>query len=261
MARLASWGVLLLGVAAGEHIRHYNRVNLASERLLTASHSPAPRIAAPPGSPWAPLQQRIFRLLWLAVLMSNIGTWMQTVGAQWLLVGLPGAATLVALVQTADTLPDVLLAFPAGALADAFDRRRLLIILQLLQVAIGTGLTALTLTGHMTPALLLAFTFALGGASAMSVPPYQALIPELVPREQLASASALGAISINLARAIGPALAGLLIARVGVGVVFGINTAAFLLLIGVLLVWRHPIAAAAQAPERFFPRSGPAGGT
>ena len=185
--------------------------------------------------------------------MSNIGTWMQTVGAQWFLVGLPGAATLVALVQTADTLPDVLLAFPAGALADAFDRRRLLIILQLLQVAIGTGLTALTLTGHMTPALLLAFTFALGGASAMTLPPYQALIPELVPREQLASASALGAISINLARAIGPALAGLLIARVGVGVVFGINTAAFLLLIGVLLVWHRPLEAAAQSPERFLP--------
>ncbi|MFL5492625.1 MAG: MFS transporter, partial [Gemmatimonadales bacterium] len=144
-------------------------------------------------------------------------------------------------------------AFPAGALADAFDRRRLLIILQLLQVAIGAGLTALTLTGHMTPALLLAFTLALGGASAMTVPPYEALIPELVPREQLPSASALGAISINLARAIGPAIAGLLIARVGVGVVFGINTAAFLLLIGVLLVWRRPIEAAAQAPERFLP--------
>jgi MFS family permease len=82
-------------------------------------------------SPWAPLRQRIFRLLWLAVLVSNIGTWMQTVGAQWLLVGLPNAAALVSLVQTADTLPDVLLAFPAGALADAFDRRRFLIGLQL----------------------------------------------------------------------------------------------------------------------------------
>ncbi|MFL5472221.1 MAG: MFS transporter [Gemmatimonadales bacterium] len=253
MARLAWRGVLLLGVAAGEDIRHYNPLNIAAERLLTASLSPLPRIPASPTSPWAPLRQRIFRLLWLAVLISNIGTWMQTVGAQWLLVGLPGAATLVALVQTADTLPDVLLAFPAGALADAFDRRRLLIILQLLQVAIGAGLTALTLTGHMTPALLLAFTLALGGASAMTVPPYEALIPELVPREQLPSASALGAISINLARAIGPAIAGLLIARVGVGVVFGINTAAFLLLIGVLLVWRRPIEAAAQAPERFLP--------
>jgi MFS family permease/quinol monooxygenase YgiN len=192
-------------------------------------------------------------LLWLAVLVSSIGTWMQTVGAQWLLVGLPNAATLVSLVQTADTLPDVLLAFPAGALADAFDRRRLLIILQLVQVAFGTGLTALTLTGHMTAPLLLGFTFALGGASAMTVPPYQALIPELVPREQLPSASALGGISINLARAIGPAIAGLLIAQVGVGVVFGINTATFLLLIVVLLVWRRPLAAAAQAPERFLP--------
>ena len=178
---------------------------------------------------------------------------MQTVGAQWLLVGLPNAATLVALVQTADTLPDVLLAFPAGALADAFDRRRLLIILQLVQVVIGTALTALTISGHMNPPLLLAFTFALGGASAMALPPYQALIPELVPRDQLAAASALGGISINLARAVGPAIAGLLIARVGVGAVFALNTATFLILIAVLTVWRRPIEAAGQAPERFLP--------
>ena len=178
---------------------------------------------------------------------------MQTVGAQWLLVGLPNAATLVALVQTADTLPDVLLAFPAGALADAFDRRRLLIILQLVQVVIGTALTALTISGHMNPPLLLAFPFALGGASAMALPPYQALIPELVPRDQLAAASALGGISINLARAVGPAIAGLLIARVGVGAVFALNTATFLILIAVLTVWRRPIEAAGQAPERFLP--------
>jgi predicted MFS family arabinose efflux permease/quinol monooxygenase YgiN len=204
-------------------------------------------------SPWAPLQQRIFRLLWFAVLASNVGTWMQTVGAQWLLVGLPNAAALVALVQTADTLPDVLLAFPAGALADAFDRRRLLIGLQLFQVVVGVGLTGLTLTGHIDPPLLLGFTFLLGAGSAMAVSPYQALIPELVPRNQLRAASALGSISVNLARAIGPAIAGVLIGQVGVGVVFAINTATFLLLIAVLLVWRRPIEAAAQAPERFLP--------
>src|SRR4029453_6189371 len=93
---------------------------------------PRPRL-----SPWAPLQHRIFRLLWLAVLASNIGTWMQTVGAQWLLVGSPNAATLVSLVQTADTLPDLLLALPGGALADIFDRRRFLIILQVLQIIAG----------------------------------------------------------------------------------------------------------------------------
>jgi MFS family permease len=203
-------------------------------------------------SPWAPLQQRVFRLLWFAVLASNIGTWMQTVGAQWLLVGLPNAATLVALVQTADTLPDVLFAFPAGALADAFDRRRLLIGLQVFQVVVGAALSALTLTGHIKAPILLGFTFLLGAGSAMALSPYQALIPELVPRDQLRAASALGSISINLARAIGPAVAGVLIAQVGVGVVFAINTATFTLLIAVLLIWRRPIAKAAEAPERFL---------
>ena len=209
--------------------------------------------AKPAPSAWAPLRQRVFRMLWLAVLVSDIGTWMQTVGAQWLLVGLPNAATLVALVQTADTLPDVLLALPAGALADAFDRRRFLIGLQVFQVMIGVGLTALTLTGQMTPPLLLAFTFALGAAGAVAVPAYQALIPELVPREQLSSAAALGGISVNLARAIGPAIAGLLIARIGVGAVFALNTAAFLLFAVVLLAWRRPVEESAAPPERFIP--------
>lgn len=195
----------------------------------------------------------MFRMLWLAVLVSDIGTWMQTVGAQWLLVGLPNAATLVALVQTADTLPDVLLALPGGVLADAFDRRRLLIGLQSFQVVIGVGLTALTLFGQMTPPLLLAFTFALGAASALATPTYQALIPELVPRNQLSAAAALGGISVNLARAIGPAIAGLLIARLGVGAVFAVNTAAFLLFALVLLAWRRSTDESAPPPERFIP--------
>jgi MFS family permease len=160
---------------------------------------------------------------------------------------------LVALVQTADTLPDVLLALPAGALADAFDRRRLLIGLQLFQVVVGVGLTVLTIAGQMTPPLLLAFTFALGAGSAMALPPYQALIPELVPREQLASASALGSISVNLARAIGPAVAGLLIAHIGVGAVFALNTATFLLFTVVLVAWRRSAAEALHRPEQFLP--------
>ena len=195
----------------------------------------------------------MFRSFWLAGLASNIGTWMQTVGAQWLLAGVPNPAALVALVQTADTLPDVLLAFPAGALADVFDRRRLLIALQLLQVTVGGTLTLLAFKGLLNPALLLAFTFALGATSAMTVPPYEAIVPELVPRDQLPAAAGLSSISLNLGRAVGPALAGVVIARVGVNVLFAVNTASFLLLIGVLVVWRRPIAAAAQAPERFLP--------
>ena len=125
----------------------------------------SPRAAA-----WAPLGIRIYRLLWLAVLVSNMGTWMQMVGAQWLLVAAPHAATLVALVQTADTLPDLLLALPGGALADIFDRRRFLLGLQWFQIAVGAALTALTVAGQMTPPLLLGFTFVLGAAGAIETP-------------------------------------------------------------------------------------------
>ncbi|HEV8149083.1 MAG TPA: MFS transporter [Gemmatimonadales bacterium] len=202
---------------------------------------------------WAPLGFRVYRLLWLAVLVSNLGTWMQLVGAQWLLVNLPHAATLVALVQTADTLPDLLLALPGGALADIFDRRRFLIGLQWFQIAVGAGLTVLTLAGQMTPPLLLGFTFLLGAAGAIETPAYQALIPELVPREQIAAAAALGGVNINLARAIGPALAGLLIARLGVGWVFALNTISFVFIPVVLLGWRRQLIAGAEAPERFLP--------
>lgn len=202
---------------------------------------------------WAPLGFRIYRLLWLAVLASNMGTWMQVVGAQWLLVGLPHAATLVALVQTADTLPDLLLALPGGALADIFDRRRFLIGLQWFQIAVGVGLTGLTLAGQMTPPLLLGFTFLLGAAGAIETPAYQALIPELVPRHQLPAAVALGGVNINLARAIGPAVAGLLIARLGVGWVFALNTLSFVFIPLVLLAWRRQIVVDPQVAERFLP--------
>jgi MFS family permease len=207
------------------------------------------QVSAP--SPWAPLQVKAFRALWIAVLVSNIGTWMQTVGAQWLLVRQPGAATLVALVQTAATLPVVLLALPSGVLADILDRRRLLIGVQLFQVAVGVALTVLTVAGQMPPALLLVFTFALGAGAALTAPAYQALIPELVPRSQLGSAAALSSVSVNLARAVGPAVAGLLVARVGVAAVFALNTLSFLFFAVVLMTWRHALDESTAPPERF----------
>jgi MFS family permease len=200
---------------------------------------------------WAPLRVTAFRALWLAVLASNIGTWMQTVGAQWLLVGEPHASTLVSLVQTANTVPVLLLALPAGVLADTFDRAHLLIGVQLFQVAVAAVLAVLTATGSMGPALLLTLTFVLGAGQALTIPAYQALIPELVPRSELASASALGAISTNLARAIGPAIAGLLIARVGVAAVFALNGVSFLVFALVLLVWRRVAEDPGGPPERF----------
>ncbi len=204
-------------------------------------------------STWAPLRVRIFRALWLAALVSNIGTWMQTVGAQWMLVYQPHASILVALVQTADMLPDVMLAYIGGVLADTFDRRWLLIVVQGVLAILGMVLTILTIAGHMPPALLLTLTFLLGAGSAFSVPAYQAMIPDLIPRPQLPSASALGSININLARAVGPAIAGVLIERAGVGAVFALNTATFLVFGLVVAAWHPPADMVSRHPERFLP--------
>jgi len=164
--------------------------------------SPADRRVVPEGSAWSPLRIAAFRALWLAQLGSMIGTWMQTVGAQWLLVDEPNASTLVSLVQTAGLLPMLILALPAGVLADTFDRRRLLIGTQLATFTLGAILAGLALTSDLSPALLLTFTFLLGAGAAVSMPPWQALIPDIVPRHQVRAAAALGAVSMNLARAI-----------------------------------------------------------
>jgi MFS family permease len=216
-------------------------------------------------SVWEPLRNRVFRALWFAVLGSQIGTWMQTVGAQWLLVDEPNAATLVSLVQTAMMLPILMFAVPAGVLADSLDRRRMLIVVQLFQAAAGAFLTVLAFTGELTPALLLTLTFVLGCGGAMTIPTYQALIPELVPRPQMHAASGLGAISMNVARAVGPAIAGVLVARVGPAAVFALNTVTFIIFAGVLLIWRRrpdsdehdpePFVAALRAGGRFVRHS------
>ncbi|MFC0527760.1 MFS transporter [Phytohabitans kaempferiae] len=200
---------------------------------------------------WAPLRISAYRNLWLALLAANIGTWMQTVGAQWLLINQANAATLVAAVQTASMLPILLFALPAGVLADAFDRRHLLIAVQGSLAVVGLVMTVLTATDRMGPVLLLTLTFALGTGQALTLPAWAAVIPQLVPREQIRSASALGAISVNVARAIGPAVAGVLVAEAGVAVVFGLNAATFVLFAGTLLRWRPGHARPTETPERF----------
>jgi MFS family permease len=190
-------------------------------------------------------------VLWLAQLGSLVGTWMQTVGAQWLLVDEPAASTLVALVQTANMAPVFFLALPAGVFADVFDRRRLLIVVQAASLLVAGGLAALTAAGEVTPALLLTFTFLLGCGQTLTMPAWQALIPELVPRSQLPAASALGGISMNLARAAGPALAGLLIASAGVAAVFALNALSFGFMVVALAAWRRRPVEPADLPERF----------
>ncbi len=200
---------------------------------------------------WRPLRIGVFRALWLAVLVSNVGLWMQTVGAQWLLVRQPHASVLVSLVQTAGMLPDVLFGVVGGVLADTLDRRRLLIGVQAFMVSTGVVLTILTVAGQMPPALLLTFTFLLGSGSVLSLPAYQSLVPQLVPRAELAAAATLSSVSVNLARAVGPALAGILIARLGVPAVFALNAAAFLVYGLVVVFWHPPARTESARPERF----------
>jgi MFS family permease len=223
-----------------------------------AEEAADPRAAAPPqpsdSSAWAPLAQRAFRWLWIAVLVSWIGTWMQTVGAQWLLVDSPNAAALVSLVQAMNTLPVMLLALPGGVLADSFDRRRLLLAVQAYLFVVGILLTILTAVGRMPPALLLLFTFAMGAGGAVQLPAWQSMLPELVPRTQLLAAARLDLVGVNGARSIGPALAGLVIAYLGgVPMVFALNAASVVFLAVALLLWRRPQAAPETRRERFVP--------
>src|SRR4029450_5450173 len=217
-----------------------------------ASQNPA-SVAVVDSSPWAPLGQRAFRWLMLGMFIGYIGVWMQTVGAQWLLVDAPNAATLVSLVQAAMTMPVILLALPGGVLADSFDRRWLLFTVQVYFFVVATLLAVLTAAGLMPPALLLALTFALAIGAAVQLPTWQALIPELVPRPQLRAASRLDMVAVNLGRSVGPALAGLVIAASGVPVVFALNALSGVFLAVALLFGAGPQPASQDRRERFVP--------
>jgi MFS family permease len=200
-----------------------------------------------PASPWRPLKNRIFRDLLLANLVSDIGAFMQGVGAAWLMVSLGAGPLNVALIQTATTLPFFLLVLPAGALGDIANRRRLILITESWMVAAALVLAIATFLGLVSPWLLLALTFVLSAGDAFEAPAWRALLPELAGREDLASASALNGIEFNLARAVGPALAGLLIASTGVGTAFLVNAVSFLGVIVVVARWKRP-ARASSAP-------------
>ncbi|POZ51355.1 MFS transporter [Methylovulum psychrotolerans] len=203
-------------------------------------------------SAWSPLRHKIFRALWLATIASNIGTWMQDVGAAWLMTSLSASPLMVALVQSSTTLPIVLLALPAGALADIVDRRRYLLITQLWMLLAAAGLGFCTLTGQTTGWLLLAFTFMLGCGSAMNLPAWAAIVPELVPKAELQAAITLNGLGINIARAIGPALAGLLIAAFGPASVFLLNAVSFFGVLAVLVAWKRDYRTSSLPAERLF---------
>jgi len=214
--------------------------------------SDAPKVASTV-SAWAPMAIPAFRVLWFAQLGSNIGTWMQTVGAQWFLVDAAAGATVIALVQTASLAPAMLFSLPAGVLADSYDRRRLLIWGNAASAALAVALTVVAAANLLTPWTLLAFTFLLGATSALTSPAWQAIQPELVPREQIGASSALGGVTVNGARAVGPALAGLVLSVAGVPVVFGINALSFVAAAIALFWWRRPPQENLDDREQFTP--------
>jgi len=197
---------------------------------------PAASPATPSSSALAPLALPVFRMLWTAWLMANVCMWMNEVASAWMMTTLTTSPVMVALVQTASTLPMFLLGLPSGALADILDRRRYLMSTQLWIAAIALVLAAVVMTGAMSAPLLLALTFANGIGLAMRWPTFAAIVPELVPRAQLPAALALNGVSMNASRIIGPVVAGALIAGAGAVWVFVLN--ALLSFAAAFAVWR-----------------------
>jgi MFS family permease len=201
-------------------------------------------------SEWAPLRIAAFRAIWFASLTANVGTWFQNVGGVWLMTRFTASPLLIALMQTAKTLPVFLVGFPAGALADIVNRRRLLLATQGLILVTAAMLSVLTFAGLMNAPLLLGFTFVLGLGAILANPAWQAVNAELVPPDELPAAVTLSSVSYNLARAVGPALAGLLIAVSGPAAVFLLNAIAFLYVVVVLARWHPPPHRAVLPAER-----------
>ncbi len=211
--------------------------------------SPDPDIPPQPSSPsfLAPLRSPIFRAIWLASLASNFGGLIQSVGASWIMTSI-GTAELVALVQASVTLPIMLLSLPAGAMADNFDRRKMMLAAQLFMLAVSLALSIFAWTGLITPWVLLLFTFLIGCGAALNGPAWQASVAEMVPRDDLAGAVALNSTGFNLARSVGPAVGGMIVAAAGAAAAFFVNVLSYVGLIAVLARWRP------ERPARTLPR-------
>ena len=200
-----------------------------------------PMPIAPPQrrSVMGPLHEPLFRTLWIAAVVSYTGTWMQNVGAGWLMTSLTISPLMVGLVQAAGSIAVFLVVLPAGAIADVVDRRKLLLFTQTWMVAAAAGLGVLTIAGKVTPSLLLLFTLLMGFGAVLNDPAWQAITPEIVSHQNFAAGIALNSAGFNVARAIGPALGGLVIAAAGSGIAFLLNALSFFGVIYFLYQWKR----------------------
>jgi len=202
------------------------------------------------GSLAAAFRHRVFAVVWTATLVSNVGGWMYSAASGWLMTSLNPDPLIVALVQTATTLPVFLFALPAGALADIFDKRKFLIVFEILNTALCAVYAAMVGFGLATPGNLLLFTFLIGAAGALTLPAWQSIVPQLVPKEDLTSAVAANSVGVNISRAIGPALGGAAIAGLGIVSPFWINAVSNLGVLGALLWWRPSSSETTLPAER-----------
>jgi len=202
-------------------------------------------------STFAPFQHANFRTLWIATLVSNLGALIQGVGAGWMMTTISDSHSMVALVQGATTLPIMLFSLASGALADNFDRRRLMLSAQILMMLVSVGLAAFAFLGWITPWLLLSFTFLLGCGTALHNPPWQASMGDIVPRADLPAAVTLNSMGFNLMRSVGPAVGGIIVATAGIATAFLVNAVSYITLIAALWRWK-PIYPPRNLPRESF---------
>ena len=198
----------------------------------------------------APFRIPIFRAVWTASMASNFGGLIQSVGASWMMIALHGSEQQVALVQSSQALPIMLLSLLAGAVADNMDRRTVMLAAQIFMLVASVALTIFAWAGGLTPWLLLAFTFLVGCGTAVNSPAWQASVGEMVPRTILPSAVALNSMGYNIARSLGPAIGGAIVAAAGAAAAFLINALSYVGLIVVLARWRPPAVPRPLPPER-----------
>jgi MFS family permease len=200
-------------------------------------------------STFAPLRHLNFRILWGATLFSNLGGLIQAVGAGWMMTTLTDSKAMVALVQGATTLPIMMFSLAAGALADNFRRRNVMLVAQVLMTLASAALAAFALMEMLTPWTLLGLTFLIGCGTALHNPSWQASVGDLVPREVLPEAVSLNSIGFNMMRSVGPAIGGIVVSVAGAGVAFLINAISYLPVVGALAMWTR-----APEPDHSLPR-------
>lgn len=200
-------------------------------------------------SPLSPLKHNVFRAVWFASLASNFGGLIQSVGASWMMTSIADSANMVALVQASTTLPIMMFSLAAGAIADNYDRRKVMLAAQLFLFMVSIGLAASAYLDLITPFSLLTFTFLIGCGTALNGPAWQSSVGEMVPRSDLPAAIALNSMGFNIARSFGPAIGGAIVAAAGAAAAFAVNTISYLALIAVLFRWRPVRAPRALPPE------------